>query len=141
MKYRLIKSQQGNSKPIWFIQRKHWLLGWIRISDPMVKTSFLDETEAIKAYEEFLQSQIKPTITVYSSIENSIIRWNIDGTKTAGSLTREIMDIIEPIDSWEKIEEEYHKDEYPPFGGPFTNAKTQWEWLKQNYNPPVRKKN
>jgi hypothetical protein len=31
---------------------------------------------------------------LYSSIEELIIRWNIDGTKTAGSLTREIMDII-----------------------------------------------
>jgi len=28
-------------------------------------------------------------------IENAIIKWVIDGTKTAGSLTREIMSIIE----------------------------------------------
>ena len=31
---------------------------------------------------------------LYSEIENLIIRWNIDGTKTAGSLTREIMNLI-----------------------------------------------
>lgn len=31
---------------------------------------------------------------LYSEIENLIIRWNNDGTKTAGSLTREIMSLI-----------------------------------------------
>jgi hypothetical protein len=31
---------------------------------------------------------------LYSTIEAAIIRWNIDGTKTAGELTREIMEII-----------------------------------------------
>lgn len=31
---------------------------------------------------------------LYSKIENSIISWSIDGTKTAGSLTREIMELI-----------------------------------------------
>lgn len=31
---------------------------------------------------------------LYSSIEDLIIRWNIDGTKTAGSLTRDIMKLI-----------------------------------------------
>jgi len=31
---------------------------------------------------------------LYSAIEAAIIRWNLDGTKTAGSLTREIMLLI-----------------------------------------------
>jgi len=31
---------------------------------------------------------------LYSAIELAIIRWNLDGTRTAGSLTREIMLII-----------------------------------------------
>ena len=31
---------------------------------------------------------------LYSAIEAAIIRWTIDGTKTAGSLTREIILII-----------------------------------------------
>jgi hypothetical protein len=31
---------------------------------------------------------------LYSDIESTIIGWTIDGTKTAGSLTRDIMDII-----------------------------------------------
>ena len=42
------------------------------------KISIVDETEK----------------DLYSNIENSIISWNIDGTKTAGSLTREIMELI-----------------------------------------------
>ena len=35
---------------------------------------------------------------LYSAIEAAIIRWNLDGTKTAGSLTREIMLIIKQQD-------------------------------------------
>ena len=31
---------------------------------------------------------------LYSAIENVIIKWVLDGTKTAGSLTREIMLLI-----------------------------------------------
>ena len=31
---------------------------------------------------------------LYSAIENAIIKWVINGTRTAGSLTREIMLII-----------------------------------------------
>jgi hypothetical protein len=32
--------------------------------------------------------------TLYSEIETLIIKWNIDGTKTAGSLTRDIMKLL-----------------------------------------------
>jgi hypothetical protein len=31
---------------------------------------------------------------LYNEIENLIIRWNIDGTKTAGALTRQIIGLI-----------------------------------------------
>ena len=40
-------------------------------------------------------------------------------------------------EAWAEIEEEYMKDEYPVFGGPFTNALTPFEWLRRNYNPPT----
>ena len=33
-------------------------------------------------------------ITYYSNIEQAIIRYTIDGTQTAGELTKEILDII-----------------------------------------------
>ena len=32
--------------------------------------------------------------TLYSEIEHLIIQWTIDGTKTAGSLTRDIMKLL-----------------------------------------------
>lgn len=40
---------------------------------------------------------------------------------------------------WDEIEEEYYKDNYPPFGGPFTDALKPFEWLKLYYNTPNRK--
>ena len=43
------------------------------------------------------------------------------------------------VETWEEIESQYSSDEYPAFGGPFTDALSVWEWLKLNYNPPVRK--
>jgi hypothetical protein len=36
---------------------------------------------------------------LYKAIEAAIIRWNLDKTKTAGSLTREIMLIIKQQDN------------------------------------------
>ena len=42
-------------------------------------------------------------------------------------------------ETWEAIEEEYLKDEYPVFGGPFNNAITPFEWLKKHYYTPKRK--
>ena len=34
------------------------------------------------------------------------------------------------METWEEIYEQYHTDEYPVFGGPFTNALTFKEWLE-----------
>jgi hypothetical protein len=36
--------------------------------------------------------------TLYSKIETLIIHWSNDGTKTAGELTRQIMELIQPND-------------------------------------------
>lgn len=77
-------------------------------------------------------------IKLYQEVENAIIRWNNDGTKTAGSLTREIMEMLK-TETWEEIEEEYQKDEYPVFGGPFTDSLSPFEWLKRWYHPAKRK--
>lgn len=41
---------------------------------------------------------------LYSDIEELIIRWSIDGTKTAGSLTRGIMKLVEAEIRDKKIE-------------------------------------
>ena len=49
-----------------------------------------DETISIPKYSD---------VTLYSEIEYLIITWNIDGTKTAGHLTRQIMKLIEGTES------------------------------------------
>ena len=46
---------------------------------------------------------------LYSAIEVAIIRWNLDGTKTAGELTREIMSILKEQDKKAKNEEKRRK--------------------------------
>ena len=40
--------------------------------------------------------------------------------------------------TWEELKEEYSNDQYPPFGGPFTDALDVWEWLSKNFDPPKR---
>ena len=42
-------------------------------------------------------------------------------------------------ETWEDIEKEYLKEEYPVFGGPFNNAMSPLEWLKKYYYSPKRK--
>lgn len=41
--------------------------------------------------------------------------------------------------SWDNIFDDYQKENYPPFGGPFDDAYTLSEWLKKNFHPPKRK--
>lgn len=43
--------------------------------------------------------------------------------------------------TWDDIEDEYQKDNYPPFGGPFTDALDPFTWLRAYYHSPLRKKN
>lgn len=39
---------------------------------------------------------------------------------------------------WDEIYSEYSNEQYPPFGGPFTDALSFIDWLKQNYISPER---
>jgi hypothetical protein len=50
------------------------------------------EWEEIHIPKEIINKMNKETL--YSEIEYLIIQWSNDGTKTAGSLTREIMELI-----------------------------------------------
>jgi hypothetical protein len=54
-----------------------------------------------KAKVEFINTTINTTIKkeLYSEIEYLIIMWNNDGTKTAGVLTRQIMELIDKEES------------------------------------------
>lgn len=98
----------------------------------------LEKDKEYREYQKFLSNMKEHQIKLYSEIEHLIIMWSNDGTKTAGSLTRDIMKLLE-TETWEEIEEEYLKDEYPVFGGPFTNAMKPFEWLRTWYNSPIRK--
>jgi hypothetical protein len=41
--------------------------------------------------------------------------------------------------SWQEIEDWYSSDNYPTFGGPFTDAMSPFEWLKFHFTPPKRR--
>jgi len=58
---------------------------------------------------------------LYSAIENTIIKWVIDGTKTAGSLTREIMVTVKkykptPYQEHRKIKDEWGNTDWRDTG-------------------------
>lgn len=44
------------------------------------------------------------------------------------------------LEKWKEIENDYHTSEYPPFGGPFTDALSVWQWLSKWYHPPQPKR-
>ncbi len=98
----------------------------------------LEKDKENREYHNYIKNMEEHQKELYKEIENAIIRWSNDGTITAGVLARQIMSMIEN-ETWEEIEEEYQKDEYPVFGGPFTDALSQFEWLKKYYHSPKRK--
>jgi len=54
----------------------------------------LNQEEDISDWDDTLEDGLEEVpweTDLYSQIEQSIIKWEIDGTKTAGHLTREIM--------------------------------------------------
>lgn len=66
--------------------------------------------------------------TLYSEIEDLIIRWSIDGTKTAGSLTRQILEVIETY------EQPIKPSPIPPPPPPPSNR-----YLREGHEPPKPK--
>ena len=51
---------------------------------------------------------------LYSEIEDLIITWNSDGTKTAGALTREIIILIDKTNEENNKKEKYFQQFHPP---------------------------
>ena len=51
---------------------------------------------------------------LYSEIEDLIITWNSDGTKTAGALTREIILVIDKTNEENNKKEKYFQQFHPP---------------------------
>ena len=51
---------------------------------------------------------------LYSEIEDLIITWNSDGTKTAGELTRKIIILIDKKNEENNKKEKYFQQFHPP---------------------------
>ena len=77
------------------------------VDDEYQFQKWLDEKEKQSIFptdlfydDEYYKSTYHPSIEeenenrLYTDIEQAIVAWNIDGTKTAGSLTREILTIL-----------------------------------------------
>ena len=70
------------------------------------------------------------------------IEENNNNTKTVEEINNN-PDRTTPEDNkqdWNEIYDEYSREQWPPFGGPFTNATSLIDWLKQNYESPERLK-
>ena len=115
--------------------------GWSVINDETTETHLVYPPETKhpnvvtfyegKQVEYTLVQTLKPD-AVFTTEKG----WNIDPVdKIYASVISDGLN-----ETWEEIEEEYLKDEYPVFGGPFTDALEPFEWLKIYYNPPTRKK-
>lgn len=62
-------------------------------NDILFPESLKRDNEILERTKGSLPTSAKENI-LYSEIEHLIITWNIDGTKTAGHLTRQIMELI-----------------------------------------------
>jgi hypothetical protein len=71
----------------------------IYITEEEVKSNNNDHDLGRLARKKFWDLKLKEPSSeeseLYSQIENAIIKWSIEETETAGSLTREIMKLIE----------------------------------------------
>jgi hypothetical protein len=70
----------------------------IYITEEEVKSNNNDNDLGRLARKKFWNLKLKDSseeVELYSQIENAIIKWSIEGTETAGSLTREIMKLIQ----------------------------------------------
>ena len=83
--------------------------------------SIIDITDTIQnnyTMKKELLDEIEIVKTIYSEIENLIINWNNDGTKTTGSLTREIMivlsSLIDKTNEENNKKEKYFQQFHPP---------------------------
>lgn len=62
--------------------------------DKTLQDKYVDFVE-LEGYAKLVEPGSWPELSLYSQIEHEIISWSIDGTKTAGTLTRKIMELIE----------------------------------------------
>jgi hypothetical protein len=96
--------------------------------------SEIDNEEFHQLKEKYLETRRRIKLLVdnkVDEIENMIFDEveypELDGTNTLCN------DKI-----WDDAYDEYSTEQYPPFGGPFTESISFIDWLKQNYIAPER---
>jgi len=96
--------------------------------------SEIDNEEFHQLKEKYLETSRRIKLLVdnkVDEIENMILDEveypELDGTNTLCN------DKI-----WDDTYDEYSTEQYPPFGGPFTESISFIDWLKQNYKAPER---
>lgn len=81
----------------------------------------------------------KTGVMELSNRDMSIFMDSLENPKDPNSNLREAYENKISNERWDEIYEEYSNENYPPFGGPFTDAVPLIEWLRRNFNPPKRK--
>lgn len=112
-----------------YVPKLGWIVGGTCYGGIWSNYRFL-ESDSVSLIESILGSDF---LTISIKIEYSVIDNECRLIK--------ILDKLSDEDRWNEIEEEYSRDNYPPFGGPFTDALKPFEWLKLYYNPPSIKNN
>lgn len=70
------------------------------------KTAEIVKTQLMPSHWDYLKYK---NFTLYSSIENTIVDWVINGNKTADTLTREVMKILSLHDDTTKTSESFKR--------------------------------
>ena len=112
-----------------YVPKLGWIVGGTCYGGIWSNYRFL-EPDSISLIESIIDSDF---LDIVVGIEYSLIDEKCKIIKILNELSDD--------DKWKEIEEEYDRDNYPPFGGPFTDALKPFEWLKIYYNPPLLKKN
>jgi len=91
------------------------------------------EFEIVKEYIDNYTNQVQK----YAKIINQVP--DIDFQTKPGFVERRMaLGKLNNDKLWDEIYSEYSNEQYPPFGGPFTDALSFIDWLKQNYISPER---
>lgn len=107
MKGKLIKTDVNEYFVYWLEKRDGDRINRVLLLHPcdttklsMSRYPYSDQSEVdfiITEVDDIKYAKIMDESELYSTIESEIIIWSNDGTKTAGHLTRKIMDLISKL--------------------------------------------
>ena len=124
-----------------------WTAGKFPINPYYEKYYFLDEdadgSDVEFEIEDFYEQGMEEVVKVAKLINQKVI-CEYSGLPAVTSYDTTEYPELEGTNElchgilWDEIYDEYSKEQYPPFGGPFTNSLSFIDWLKQNYKAPER---